>query len=130
MKREHGFTVIEIIVVMVFLAAATTILLVQRGNLTAANRDSQRKIAINAMYYGIEEVYYEANKSYPAKIDSKTIRAMDPELFTDPNGIKLGEADSDYRYEGVNCENNKCKGYSLRANLEKEDDYIKTNRND
>lgn len=130
MKREQGFTVIEIIVVILFLAAATTILLIQKGNLSAANRDSQRKVAINAMYYNLEEVYYEANNSYPAKIDSKTLRAMDPELFRDTNGVAVGEADSQYRYEGINCDNNKCKGYSLRASLEKEDDYVKNNRND
>ena len=130
MKREHGFTVIELIVVILFLAATATILLIQKGNLSAANRDSQRKTAINAMYYSLEEVYFERNGNYPAKIDSKTLRAMDPALFKDPNGITLGESDSDYRYEGINCDNNKCKAYSLRASLEKEDDYVKTNRND
>lgn len=130
MKREHGFTVIELIVVILFLAATASILLIQKGNLSAANRDSQRKTAINAMYYSLEEVYFERNGNYPAKIDSKTLRAMDPDLFKDPYGVTLGEADSDYRYEGINCDNNKCKGYSLRANLEKEDDYVKTNRND
>ena len=129
MKRQHGFTVIEIIAVILFLGVATTLLLVQRANLAASQRDNDRKTAINAMYYNLEEVFYEQNGYYPSKIDSKTLRAMDPALFTDPNGIKLDEASSTYRYEATNCTDTKCKSYSLRADLEKEADFVKTNRN-
>jgi general secretion pathway protein G len=129
MKRESGFTVIELIVVIVFLGVAATLLLIQKGNLEAAKRDNQRKTAVNAMYYNLEEVFYEKNKFYPSKIDSKTLRAMDPGLFTDPNGVKMNETKSTYRYDGTNCDNDKCKSYTLRADLEREADYIKTNRN-
>lgn len=129
MKRSEGFTVIELIVVIAFLAVATTVLFMQKNNLSASARDAIRKTAINAMYYNLEEVFYEKNGHYPAKIDSKTLRAMDPTLFTDPDGIKMNEADANYRYEGTNCDNDKCKSYTLRADLEKEADYVKTNRN-
>ena len=53
---------------------------------------------------------------------------MDPQLFTDPYGINLGIEGSSYTYEPANCENAKCKEYTLRAVLEKEDEYIKKNR--
>jgi len=129
MKREHGFTVIEIIAVILFVGVATTLLLIQRANLAASQRDNDRKTAVNAMYYNLEEVFYEQNGYYPSKIDSKTLRAMDPALFTDPDGIKLDEAGSTYRYEATNCTDTKCKSYSLRADLEKEADFVKTNRN-
>jgi type II secretory pathway pseudopilin PulG len=129
MKRAHGFTVIELIVVIVFLGAAATILLVQKANLQAGQRDDTRKTAINAMYYSLEEVFYEKNGYYPAAIDSKTLRAMDPELFTDPNGIKMGEEGSNYRYESLNCDNAKCKAYKLSSAMEKEASYEKKNRN-
>ncbi|MFI5212631.1 MAG: type II secretion system protein [Candidatus Saccharimonadales bacterium] len=128
MKRTHGFTVIEIIIVILFLGIATTILLVQRANLSATGRDNQRKTAINAMYYNLEEVFYAKNGYYPSKIDSKNLTAMDPSLFTDPNGVSLGDQNANYRYEASNCTNNECKDYTLRAQLEKEADYIKTNR--
>jgi len=128
MKRSHGFTVIEIIVVILFLSFATVLLLVQKNNLSAAQRDDRRKTAINAMYYDLEEVFFETNKYYPAKIDSKTLRAVDPNLFTDPTGIKMNEQDSDYRYTGNNCDNDKCKGYTLSSELEKEATYTKKNR--
>ena len=129
MKRSAGFTVIEIIVVIVFLGVATSILLMQKGNLQAAQRDNTRKTAINAMYYNLEEVFYEKNGYYPSKIDSKTLRAMDPDLFTDPNGVKMEEGDSDYHYEATDCSNTQCKSYKLTAQLEKEATYEKTNRN-
>lgn len=128
MKRSQGFTVIEVIVVTLFLGIATTVLYVQKNNLAATARDDQRKTAINAMYYSLEEVYFQKNKNYPAEITDKTITAIDPALLTDPNGIKIGDKDSSYLYEGVNCTNDACKGYSLRADLEKEADFIKTNR--
>jgi type II secretory pathway pseudopilin PulG len=128
MKRAQGFTVIEIIVVILFLGVVTTLLLIQRGNLEAAQRDDKRKTAINAMYFNLEEVFFEKNKYYPAEITSKKLPAMDPELLTDPRGVKLGEAASDYRYQGINCNNDQCKGYRLTAQLEKEAVYEKTNR--
>lgn len=130
MKRESGFTVIEILAVIVFLSIATVLLLIQKDNLQASQRDHTRKTAVNAMYYSLEEVFYEQNGYYPSKIDSKTLRSMDPELFTDPSGVKMNEANSSYRYEGLNCENEKCKAYKLTATLEKEAMYEKTNRND
>lgn len=129
MKRASGFTVIELIAVIVFLGLVAILLLTQRGNLESTRRDNQRKTAINAMYYNLEEVFYEKNGYYPSKIDSKTLRAMDPGLFTDPNGGKINESESNYRYNGTNCNNDKCKSYTLRADLEREADYVKKSRN-
>ena len=129
MKRESGFTIVEILAVIVFLGIVAILLLIQKDNLQASQRDHTRKTAINAMYYNLEEVFYEKNGFYPAKIDSKTLRAMDPELFTDPNDVKMNDANSSYRYEGLNCENEKCKAYKLSAKLEKEAAYEKNNRN-
>ncbi|MDX2776557.1 type II secretion system protein [Streptomyces caniscabiei] len=128
MKRtQSGFTVIELIIVIIFLSAATILLFIQRGNLEAADRDDKRKTAINAMYYNLEEVFYAKNGYYPATIDEKKLPAMDPALFTDPYGNKIGTSESEYRYEATGCTNDKCKGYTLRADLEKEDDFVKSN---
>lgn len=129
MKKSSGFTVIELVVVIVFASIATGILLYQKANIEASQRDENRKTAINAMYYNLEEVYYEKNGYYPATIDSKVLRAMDPTLFIDPSGNKLGDANSDYRYSAVDCEDDRCKEYRLTSRLDKEADYIKTSRN-
>lgn len=128
MKHTQGFTVIEVIVVTLFLSVATTVLFMQKNDIAATHRDDQRKTAINAMYYSLEEVYFANNKNYPVEITDKTLTALDPSLLTDPNGTKIGDKDSNYRYEGINCTNDSCRSYRLRANLEKEADFIKTNR--
>lgn len=129
MKRSKGFTIVELILAIAFVGLAAGLLLYQKANIQAVQRDEDRKIAINAMYYNLEEVFYEKNGFYPETIDSKTLRAMDPALFTDPNGIKLGESGSNYRYDSTDCTNGQCKGYTLRSRMEKEADYVKTNRN-
>lgn len=128
MKRSSGFTVIEVIVVVLFLGIASVLLLMQKSDLAAANRDNQRKTAINAMYYNLEEVYYAKNGYYPSKIDSSTLTAMDPGLFTDPDGAKLGDDNAEYHYDASNCQNDQCKSYKLSADMEKEATYTKTSR--
>ncbi len=129
MKRTHGFTVIELVVVIIFVSFATSVLLYQRANIEASQRDETRKTAINAMYYNLEEVFYKENGYYPNAISSDVLTAMDPELFTDPQGSKLGDASSDYRYNAIDCEGDKCKSYKLQSRLDKEAEYIKTSRN-
>lgn len=130
MKRPTGFTVIEIIVAILFLASATVILFTQRNSLMATERDTTRKTAVNAMYYSLEEVYFHAhNDTYPNKLDSSVLPSVDPSLFTDPNGKAIGDGASNYRYEPTNCTTDgTCKSYTLRATMEREADYTKTSR--
>ncbi len=128
--KHRGFTVIELLVVIVLLAVGSWLFFSEKSRVDAVQRDAARKIAVNAMYYNLEEVFFEKNNYYPATIDSKTLRAMDPTLFNDPQGVKLDSGASDYRYDGIECSTDgKCKGYSLRTHLERESDYVKTNRN-
>lgn len=126
-KRENGFTVIEIIFVILILGAASVIFFVQKHDIQIGSRDSDRKTAINAMFYDLKKVYYPANGSYPATISSSNLGAIDPSLFTDPNGKKLGTAGSNYTYTPTDCTDNNCTSFTLRANLENEADYVKTN---
>jgi type II secretory pathway pseudopilin PulG len=125
-QRSRGFTVIEILFVIVFVGAASIVFFVQRHNVETAAADTQRKTAINAMYYGLEEVYYAAHSSYPTTIDSKTLPSVDPSLFTDPDGNAFTDSSSEYHYQGTNCTNDQCKSYTLRASLQNEADYVKT----
>lgn len=140
MKRHSGFTIIELIFVILLLGVASIIFFVQKNNIEITARDDQRKTAINAMYYGLEEIYYKEHKSYPRTLDETTLPFVNPESFTDPDGVKIGqtsieidgeeyEVASDYRYEGTNCKDDACKSYTLRSVLENEDDFVKTSRN-
>lgn len=89
--RSSGFTVIELIVVATVLAVAGFVAFVQLNNLKVANQDAQRKSAINAMHYALEEVYYKEHRSYPQTLTSSKLPSVDPALFIDPDGFTLGK---------------------------------------
>lgn len=140
MSRHSGFTVIELIFVILLLGAASVLFFVQKNGIEVAARDEQRKTAINAMHYGLEEIYYKEHGTYPRLLDETVLPFVDPELFTDPRGVKVSQSvviiddteypvNPEYRYEGKNCSDDACQGYSLRATLENEDDFVKTNQN-
>lgn len=126
--KHRGFTVIELLGAIVLLLIIAGVFWSQKSNIEASARDDQRKTAINAMYYSLEEVYYPASKSYPKTLSSSILPSVDKELFIDPNGNKIGTAASDYRYEGKNCTDDACKSYVLRTTLEQEADFIKNSR--
>lgn len=128
-KRANGFTVIELIFIITIAAAASIIFFVQKNNIQTVAEDDAKKTAINSIYYSLEEVYYKGNGYYPQTIDSAILPSVDPDLFTDPSGIAIGSAGSAYSYDPVNCADNKCKSYTLKASLANEADYIKTSRN-
>lgn len=127
--NKKGFTIIEVVIVGVFASLLFILFFVQKSNLDAMSRDEKRKTAINAMYYALEESFYKQNGFYPETISEENITVIDPALWTDPNGINLGDSYSSYSYQPANCNQNQCKEYTLKADLEKEDDYIKYNRN-
>ena len=129
MKKQAGFTALELIVAIIILIAAGVIFLVQKNDIAAEHRDSDRKIAMNALYYNLEEVVHPALNGYPATLDAKQLKAMDSELLKDPNGITINEVGSDYHYEPSSCNGNVCAHYTLRATLEKEAEFTKRSRN-
>ena len=128
-NKSKGFTVIELIFIIIVFGLASILFFVQKNNIEVIAQNNTKKTAINSMYYSLEEVFYPANKYYPRTIDSTNLYSVEPSLFTDPNGVKLGTAESAYTYSATDCNENKCKSYTLKSTLEKEADYIKTNKN-
>ena len=158
-SRQSGFTVIELIVVALVFTLAGFLIFMQVNKLNISNQDSQRKTAINAMYYALEEVYYKAHKSYPATLTSSTLPSVDPDLFTDPDGFTLGKdvltsdeiqkliskgdttpnlenrlaalntgGSPNYHYDATGCvARANCTGYTIRADLQSEAQYVKKN---
>jgi prepilin-type N-terminal cleavage/methylation domain-containing protein len=139
---SRGFTVIELIVVIALLAAASLLFFIQKNNLQTANLDEHRKIAVNSIYYNLEQVFYPKNNYYPATLSTANLPAMDPSLLTDTNGVKIdgtldgvnSDENSDdsakyayeYRYEPTDCDSDgKCKSYTLRVSLSNEAEYVK-----
>lgn len=90
-SQQSGFTVIELIVVVAMVIAASVITFIQINNINVSNQNSQRKTAINAIYFALEEVYYKKNQGYPSTLNSAELTSVDPELFTDPDGFTLGK---------------------------------------
>lgn len=129
-STKKGFTLLEIVVVCAFTALLLIFGMAQYSTMNAIERDEQSKVAINAMYYSLEESFYAINGYYPQTIDDSVLTTMDPELFTDPYGVNLGTEGSTYSYEPANCDTDgRCQEYVLRADLEREEDYIKRSRN-
>lgn len=127
--RQRGFTILELIIAIVFVLVAGTVFYVQKRDLEVQARDSTRKTAINAIYYNLEDVFYNANKFYPEKLTADQLKGLDPSILKDPEEVAIGEQNSDYSYEPKDCMDGKCKSYSLRANLEHEADFTKSSRN-
>ena len=129
MNVKKGFTIIEVTIVGAFAALLVIIFFLQKANVDAMNRDDDRKTAINAIYYALEEYYYPKYGYYPSEINEDVLPVIDPQLFTDPFGANVGTETSTYSYEPANCNTaNECQDFILRANLEKEDTYIKRGR--
>lgn len=129
MKQRAGFTVIEVLVVLLFLMGGALLFFTQKASIEATTRDNERKVAINAMYYSLEEVYYKQKNSYPESISSKVLRSVDPKLFTDPDGFTIGDGLTNYHYSASDCDlKGNCKKYTLYADMEKEAAYTKTSR--
>ncbi len=127
--RQRGFTVIEILFVAAFLIAAAVVLFIQLDKISIQDFNNQKKTAINAIYFSLEEGFYPVNGHYPEVIEDDTLKTMDSALLTDPYDIRLGEPGSAYRYEPKGCKDGKCSAYTLRATLDGESDFVKESRN-
>ena len=65
MKRKNGFTVLEIVLCIVFVGIFLVLFFIQKNNIEAMERDDDRKVAINAMFYALEEGQYAEKGYYP-----------------------------------------------------------------
>ena len=126
MQTTRGFTIIELIALIVLILVTGIVAFIQVQDIRASERDNQRKTDINAIYYGLEKVFHEKNSYFPETISPEVLPYVDPASFKDPNGLEINNRKSDYRYNASGCSEGKCRGYSLRSVLEKEADYTKT----
>ena len=126
MSKQGGFTTTEVIIAIIFVLLASSILYATTSNLKPAHRDTERKTAINAIYYNLVEVVKPTLGGYPRVLSADQLKAMDSSLLTDPQGKKIGERGSDYRYEPTECNGGDvCQSFTLRATLEHEDTFVK-----
>jgi len=126
MRRSRGFTVIELLFAFILITAIAVIAVIEKNNIDSSNRDRERKTAINALYYGLKDGYFKEHKSYPTSVSSKNLPFINPASFKDPSGKSIGDPESNYHYEAINCDGEKCKGFHLSAVLEQESNYKKS----
>lgn len=129
MKRTSGFTVIELLVAIFILSVGAILFFNGQSGARAAAKDTERKTAVNAIYYSLEEVYHKTNGYYPQTVSAKLLPSVDPGLFKDPAGLEINAHGSTLHYQGLDCSvDGHCKAYRLSANLEHEADYVKNSR--
>jgi type II secretory pathway pseudopilin PulG len=129
MKRLEGFTVIEVLIFFIILATLAIFFVIQKTDLDTSYADRDRKATVNALYYNLTEVYHPAHGYYPEQITIDTLTGIDQTILTDALGNTIGDSESSYRYEGLDCDNQaKCKDFRLIADLDKESDYEKSSK--
>ena len=145
MRKQAGFTAIEQVVAFIALVTLSVFFVIQRNNMETAARDQTRKTAINAMYYGLTEVYYKQHKHYPQTISRDVLPSVDPTLFTDPDGFTLDgdkctytsfddeqgvDGDCNYKYLPSDCNaGGECQHFKLTADMEAESTFTRVSPN-
>lgn len=127
MKKQQGFTLVELIVVIILAGFVAGLFLVQSADVKERNDDAARTRDINAIYYYLEGVTFANKHSYPVKLEASALKGLDPESLVDPQGKKINEKDSNYTYQPTGCQSNACTGYKLTAELKQGAPFSRTN---
>lgn len=143
--KNKGFTIIELLIVIVIIAILATIGVVAYGGVQQNARDSKRKSDVSSLHTGIEAYFVQAQQ-YPTLTEindnaaggfrETNLKGIPSETFTDPKAandqMAAAPAASVYSYEvtPAGCDNsagNECTGYTLTATLESGGTEVKTN---
>ena len=115
-NRQSGFTIIELLIVIVVIGILAGLVLNAFGNIQERARDTERQNDINTIHTQLE-LYYTDNSSYPAALSDVT--TLNEEANTAPNS---GET---YTFtpsqdDGSACTTaaGTCTEYNLEATLE------------
>ena len=85
-KSSNGFTIIELVVVIVIIGILATIGGVYFSSIQANARDSKRASQTTIIAEALEK-YYETNGEYPAcsNVNTSTLKNLDPNVLIAPN---------------------------------------------
>ena len=122
--NQNGFTIIELMIVIMAIAAISVVALSNIRSLRAQDRDALRKRDINAVYFQLES-FHETNGYYPQAPTVKLLKGIDPASLVDNNGKSINQSGSAYVYTPTGCTDLKCTSYSITAKLEQETPFTK-----
>lgn len=109
-KRQSGFTIVELLIVIVVIGILATLVIVTFTGIQQKSRNSQRQTDINAVASHVEAFYAQWG-FYPTQADlasstfrSSLLKGLDPEALRDPkaaSGATIGAATSGTQYSYV-----------------------------
>jgi type II secretion system protein G len=115
-KNQKGFTIIELLVVIVIIGILVALALPNLFSAQARGRDTDRKNELKNLQQKLE-TYFNDNNGYPAEAGFATDIAASADETTGPRNDA-------YTYNALDegCADGACTSFSLTANLENDDD--------
>lgn len=152
-QRQAGFTIIELVLVVVVLFILGTLVALAYSGVQANKRDNQRQTDVDTLQSHLE-VYYALNNAYPSAADisnpqwrATNMPSLSDDTVRDPRWVPNGSCSTDgkptfgttegcYNYDvsaadGAVCDNLTvpCAHYTLSATLESNQTYVKASLN-
>lgn len=145
-KRQSGFTIIELVVVIIVIGILLGFVLAARSGVAQDKRNTERQRDIGELRDELE-AYYAQSQMYPtlSNVNDPTwrtinMKGLDKEVLRDPSSSSYTLADKPardvYTYQvstsgGNACDDKKkiCAQYTLTATLEGGGIYVKNNLN-
>lgn len=93
-NKQKGFTIVELLIVIVVIGILAAIAFVAYGNVTKKARDSERTADAKALASKAEE-YYATNAVYPANAAALTgLQGLNAASKVSPNGVAVADCGS------------------------------------
>ena len=146
-NRNKGFTIIELLIVIIIIGILALIGVVAYGNVQESARNSKRQSDVSSIHTALE-AYYVQNTLYPSltQINDTSaggfreteLKGVPNETFQDPKAadsiLAAAPAANVYSYEVLpaGCDNsagNECTSYTLTATLEGGGTAVKSSLN-
>lgn len=145
-KKQSGFTIVELLIVIVVIGILAALVVTTFAGIQKKARNTERETDIKAIH-GQLEAFFSQNSSYPtlAQLNDATwrstnMKSLDAEALKDPKA-QTGQTTpaaspsaTQYGYAvtgdaGATCDGTNCTTYTLTANLEGANAFVKTNLN-
>jgi len=133
LKKQQGFTIIELLIVIVVIGILAALVLNAFGNIQERARDTERRSDINGLHAQLE-LFYQDTGAYPigtaaptapteaeliAAFEDSTASNLSTELLVDPNEGAINTG-NDYTYAPVADGSS----YDLSTTLEVDEDPL------